>query len=558
MNRIEYQVRSARRRLILGTFGRALCMTMFAALIVATIAVAIPAIWVLDIDFNTWAYSWIGGAAVAALLSATVFALVSAPTATEVAAEVDRRFGLRERISSSMTLDQRDQESDFGLALMADAEKRAAQLEVADRFSLRPSRLSWLPISLVPVLAIVLLLVEPAARESNASSTSKVDSAEIKQVKKVAEQLKKRLQQKRRNADADGLKEAKELFEKIEADLDKITSGKKMDRKDAMIAMNDMKKKLEERRGQLGTADEMKKLMAQMKGLEAGPAEKVAKAMENGKFGEAQKMVNELAKKMRDGKLSEQQKQQLKKQVEQMKQQLQKAVQQQKQKMQDLQRQIEQARREGRGQDAAKMQQQLNQMQQQGAQMQQMQQMAEAMNQAQKAMQQGDGAKAADALQQLSDQLGQMGKEMSELEDLQSAMDQLSQSKSQMRCQNCGGGGCKACQGMGQGMQFGMGDGQGQQPGMGLGKGQGQGDRPENENETNTYETQVRGDVKKGRAIIAGIADGPNRKGVTREDLKHAIEGALSEESDPLENQTLPRAEREHTQDYFNKLRDGV
>ena len=126
-------------------------------------------------------------------------------------------------------------------------------------------------------------------------------------------------------------------------------------------------------------------------------------------------------------------------------------------------------------------------------------------------------------------------------------MDQLSQSKEQMRCQQCQGAGCQACQGNG------FGDGQG----FGLGRGSGAGDRPESEDDTNTYETQVRGEVKKGKAIISGFADGPNRKGITREDVKQAIESAISEESDPSENQTLPRTEREHTQQYFNQLREG-
>ncbi len=553
MNRIEYQVRAARRRLILGRFGKALCVTLFAALIVATIAVAAPAIWVMEVDFNTWSQTWIVGSLVAALLAAVGYALSTAPTQTAVATEVDRRFGLRERLSSSLTLDDRDRDSDFGLALMADAEKRAAQLEIADRFALKPSRLGWLPISLVPVLAIVLLLVEPA-QQSNASSTSKTDIEQVKQVKKVAEQLKRRIQQQKRKAAAEGLKEAKELFEKMEADLDKLANKKSMDRKEAMIAMNDLKKELEERRGQLGSSEEMRKMMAQMKGLEAGPADKVAKSIEKGDFGQAKEMVKQLAKQMRDGKLSEQQKQQLKKQIEQMKEQLQKAAQKHEQDKKDLQRRIDQARREGRGQDAAKMQQQLNQMMQKDSQMQQMQKMAQALGQASQAMQQGDASKAANSLDQLSDQLGDMAQEMAELEDLQSALDQLSQSKNQMRCKSCGGNGCQQCQGNGMG-QFGMGQGQGN--GDGLGKGSGQGDRPENENETNTYETQVRGKVKQGRAIIAGIADGPNRKGITREDLKHAVESTLSEESDPLENQQLPRAEREHTQSYFNKLREG-
>ena len=78
------------------------------------------------------------------------------------------------------------------------------------------------------------------------------------------------------------------------------------------------------------------------------------------------------------------------------------------------------------------------------------------------------------------------------------------------------------------------------------------------EEDTNTYETQVRGQVKKGRAIIAGFADGANKKGISREDLKQAIQGALSEESDPTENQTLPRTEREHAQQYFDQLREGT
>ena len=40
-----------------------------------------------------------------------------------------------------------------------------------------------------------------------------------------------------------------------------------MDRKDAMIAMNDLKKQLEERREQLGSSEQMRKAMSQMKGL---------------------------------------------------------------------------------------------------------------------------------------------------------------------------------------------------------------------------------------------------------------------------------------------------
>lgn len=552
MNRIESQVRAARRRLILGRFGQALCVTLFAALVVSTIAVAVPALRFMEIDYDTWVTSWIGGSVLAAVIAAAAYALMTAPSIDSVATEVDKRFGLKERLSSSLTLEDLDRESDFGVALVADAEKRAAQLEISDRFQIKPSKLGWLPISLVPVLAVVLLLVEPA-KPSDASSTQKVDALEAKQVQTVAAQLKKRIAQQKRKADAEGLKESQELFERMEADLKKITERKDLSRKDAMIAMNDLKKQLEERREQLGSSEQMRRALSQMQGLESGPGEKVAKSIEKGNFGEAKEMAKQLAAKMRDGKLSEQEKEQLKEQVRKMKEALEKAVEEHEQKKQELQRQIEEARKNGDGAKASQLQQELNKMNQKSSQMQQMQQMAESLNNAAKAMEQGDSAAAANAMEQMADQLGEMQQEMSELEDLESALDQLSQSKNQMRCQNCGGGGCQQCQGNG----FGQGFGDGMGDGNGLGKGSGFGDRPELENDTNTYETQVRGEVKRGKAIIAGFADGANRKGITREAVKAAVQSELSKESDPTENATLPRTEREHAQQYFDRLREG-
>lgn len=550
MNRIESQVRTARRRLILGIFGRAICVALFAALIVATIAVAVPGIRAINVDVQTWNLAWIIGCVSTAFLGAMVYCLVKAPDTERVALEVDRRFGLNERLSSSLSMTVEDRESDFGIAVVDDATRRADKLRIADEFRFEPNKLSWLPLSIAPILAIVLLLVQPA-QNSDASKDPNVDAAVAAQVQKAALQLKKRIEQQKRKADAKGLKDARDLFEKMETDLNQITEKKTMDRKEAMIALNDLKKQLEERRSQLGSNDQMRKAMSQMKSLQAGPAEEAAKSIAKGEFGKAQDVLNQLAKKMRNGKLGEKEKKQLKSQVEQLKKQLEKAVADQKKKEEQLKEKIEQAKREGRSKDAAEMQKQLNQMQQKSQQqMQQMQQMADKLGQAAQAMQSGDSEQAANSLEDMADQLGDMQQQMSELKDLESAMNELSQSKEQMRCKSCGGNGCQNCRG-------GMGQGKGEGEGDGLGEGSGQGDRPEEEDDTNSYETQVRGKVGKGKAVISGFADGPNRKGISREDVKRAIESSFSEESDPLENQQLPRTEREHAMDYFNKLRAG-
>ena len=337
------------------------------------------------------------------------------------------------------------------------------------------------------------------------------------------------------------------MFRKLEADLDKVAEKKNLNRKDAMIAMNDLKKELEKRRDELGSPEQVQRALAQMKGLESGPADQVAKSMEKGDFGKAKELIQDLAKKLKDGKLSQEEKAQLKKQIEQMQQQMQQAAEQHEQKKQDLQKQIDQAKQEGRGDDAAKLQTQLDGLEAQNGQMQKMQQMAESMKKAAEAMESGDAQQAGEALEEMSDQLQEMQQEMSEMEELQQAMDSLSQGKNQMRCKSCGGLGCEKCRG----------NQDGGKGGNEWGRGTGSGTGPETDLDSNTYDTQVRGDLQKGEVITAGTAEGPNRKGATQQEIQQAVESVLSKESDPLESQTLPRDEREHAEQYFNRLRDG-
>ncbi len=547
MNTIQSQVKRARRRILAGLFGRALCVSLFVALLISTLAIGAAAIWDVPVPLDIWSTWWVTGGVLGAILSAGVYAFVKRPTMQLVASELDRRFGLRERISSTMMLDSVQQQSPLAGALIADAQRRAGQISIAEKFSLRPNQWTWLPVSMVPVLALVMFLVEPA-KSSVASAAKSVDAAEAAQVSTAAEQLKRRIQAQRRKAEMEGLEEAEDLFRKLEADLDKVTQKNDLNRKDAMIAMNDLKKEIEKRREELGSPDQVQRALAQMKGLESGPAEKIAKAMEDGDFSKAKELVKELTQKLKDGKLTQADKDQLKKQMEQMQQQLQQAAQEHEQKKEQLKQQIDQAKREGRGEDAAKLQTQLNGLEVQDSQVQKMQQMAEAMEKATQAMENGDVQKASESLDQISDELDAMQQEMSEMEELQQAMDQLSECKSQMRCQSCGGAGCEQCRG---------GNADQAKGGSQWGRGTGSGTGPETDLDTNSYDTKVRGDVQKGEVVTAGTAEGPNRKGASQQEIQQAIESVLANESDPLENQSLPRDEREHAEQYFNRLRDG-
>ncbi len=55
--------------------------------------------------------------------------------------------------------------------------------------------------------------------------------------------------------------------------------------------------------------------------------------------------------------------------------------------------------------------------------------------------------------------------------------------------------------------------------------------------------------------MVTDLVDGPNSKGRIREQIKAELGSAEREESDPLTDQNLPRAQREHAREYFDALR---
>ena len=82
-------------------------------------------------------------------------------------------------------------------------------------------------------MVLVLILVDPTQTAETAAD-NEIDPAVAAQVKRASLQLKKRIEQQKRKADAKGLKEARDLFEQMEKDLDQITEKKNVDRKEGV------------------------------------------------------------------------------------------------------------------------------------------------------------------------------------------------------------------------------------------------------------------------------------------------------------------------------------
>jgi hypothetical protein len=149
-------------------------------------------------------------------------------------------------------------------------------------------------------------------------------------------------------------------------------------------------------------------------------------------------------------------------------------------------------------------------------------------------------------MSKLEQQLADLQQEADEMAMLDEAMSELEMAKDSMNCKECGGEGCKACMGMGQG-RF---------PGMGLGRGRGNGPRPEEKTGSQFYDSKVKQQTGKGAALVVDSVDGPNIKGQVEQQIQTEFESVKSGETDPLTSQQLPRAYREHTQKYFDSLRE--
>lgn len=551
MDELKKQVARAHRRLTFQRFLRVLTWSLFGTFLVAAIAIAIPKIWAVSVSETIWARGWLIGAAVLGLLIAIVWAILNRRSPLEAAIEIDQRFGLKERVSSTFALCQTDLETEAGRALVEDASRRVAKLDIGEKFRTEgKSRWSAL-LPLAPAAAAFLLILLPNAKQpENLAGATPLQVK--KQVQNSTEELKKKWAEKKRLAEEKDLEAAK-LFSELEKGVDEISKMDNVDKKQAMIKLNDLAKDIKKRRDQIGDAKKLQQQLNQLKNLKQGPATEMAKAMRQGNFSKAASELSKMQKKLKSGEMTAKDREKMAEQMQQMAKTLQQMSDAHKQAKDDLKKQIEQARKEGDRARAGDLQRKLDKLNQQNQQMKKMQQMASSMKQCSDCMKQGNGQQAQDAMQQMAKNMQQMAQDMEEMEMLNEAMEQLADAKDGMNCPQCQGMGCKACQGKNPGMGEGMGEGE--QPGMGLGKGKGAGARPEDKDADGSfYDSQVRGKIRRGKSVSTGMASGKNMAGEALEEVREAIEAANSESADPLTNVRLPKEYRDHVREYLDSV----
>lgn len=554
MDKLKQQVKLAHRRLVAQQFVAMLPGFLVIALSVAAVAVLVPKLVPVTWNTELWTWAWIGGSAAAGMLAAGLWTLLRRRSALDAAIEIDHRFGLKERVSSALALSADEQESAAGQALVADASRRIEGLDVGDRFGVRPGRRSLLPLVPAAIALLVATLLQDRAAE-DAAAAQAAALAEQQQVKQSTEVLRRRVAKKREEAMDKGLKDAEDLFKKLEDGTKKLGDKKEVDREKAMVKLNDLARDLEKRRDHLAGNERLKQQLAQMKDIDQGPADRLADAMRKGDMKKALDELRKLQDQLKNNELDKDAAQQLAQQLKQMKDKLAQAADAHKQAMDQLAQQLEDAKKAGNAAKANELQKQLDKLAQQAPAMDALKKIAQQMDQASKDLKNGQGQKAADSLDQIAQDLKAMKQQADEAAMLDDMLDQIAQAKDSMACKNCGGAGCEKCRGAG--WQQGLNGGQGEGDGDGLGKGQGHGARPEEKTDTAAYDSRVRQNVGKGAATVTDLVDGPNVKGNVLEEVKAEIEAARREKADPLTGERLPRTHREHAREYFDAFRKG-
>lgn len=553
MKEILSQVSRARRRVLTGQFFDNLILALFIGLLAALVGLTLPKIrpWEFlstEQSLLRWNYSWVIGGVMLALIMAVIKTAHQASSHLLIATEVDRRFALNERLSSALCLSHEDLQSPAGQALLEDAVGSASTIDVRDEFRFQPTAKAALP--LLPCAGLFLLMLIPNAMQPEVpvAATEKVPHQELQLIIEEARKEK----EKRKEDVAKGLKDDKPDVKLLEQKFDALLNDKNLDKKTALAKLNDIKKEIENRKSELGDPQELKDNLNRLKDVAKGPAKRLSKSLGEGDMNEAQQAIKQLAEKLRDGKLSEVEKKQLAVDLEAMAEELQKAIEQQKEERQKLEEQMKQALEKGDLDKAAQLQDKIDQNEKKMKQQEKLEQLAQQLQDCAQCMkgenngqpkpgggQQQAESDAADTLDEIADMLEQMQADLEDIEDLEE-LEQLA-------------GDCKACLG---GLA-----GEDREGAARGGKDWGIGTDPDargreiGEDETGGFRARQRATLQQGERIMVGTADGENIAGRTSEEIRQLVEIGMGVETDPLENQRLPRAQRDHAQQYFDALR---
>ena len=541
MRELERPVARVFRRLRYQRFLSALVWST--ALALAVVAGVIAAEKLLNRSLPGAEWAPFAVAAGVGLLAAAVFSLVTGPSRLDAAIALDRVFHLNERVSTALSLPENLRTTPAGQALLADAIRKIADLDVTAEFGPRIPRRAW--VVLIPATICVVLLFAPTLvpRIAQARAAALVDT---KVFKEKAAVFTKKIASQRQSIDKEKFPEAEKLLAEIQKKSEDLAKAPPSSKDKMMVELNALTDALKDRQKQLGSPEQVKRQLKQLKEMGSqGPADQLVKDLAKGDFKKAAEQLKELQEKLASGKMSEAEKKALKEQLGEMAKKLSDLA-----NLEQRKKQLEEARKNG-GLTEKQFAKEMEKLEEQAKQLKQIQQLANKLGEAQKALQAGDAKKAAESLGMTEQQMQQMAKQLEELENLDGAMAELQDAKNGMQSDGSNQLGDDS-------NMFGTGNSQRKGMGNGLGRGRGQGDRPIAPDETATYKSKVKQQLKKGKAVYQGLTTPTNTvKGDVVIQMQEEMEAAEGLNAEALSNQKIPRRLEKHVRAYYDELNKG-
>jgi hypothetical protein len=572
MNDIRHILARASKRLFLIDLFRTLSLTLFMVLsalfLVRIVQKLVPTIEV------PWNLTFIISAGVV-VVSAFVWSIIRRPDEDQVAREIDERADLRESISTALCVD--DENTPWSKAIVSDASSRAKRVVMKDALPIQSPK-SW-PMPIAAALALVAVWWVPQtditgllAKKQQAQDKQ----AELTQVQATVNEAQKKIEEIKALAKLDLETEGEETSPELTPESTEFVDPEEIARA-AIKELTSLSDKLDEKRNNEdgATFDAIKDMTRQLNTPEQGPVSEMARAMARGDFKEAQQQLKELAEGIKDGSLSEEQKEQATKQLESMKQQLEQMAQnrqsleeqlkaaglseQQAKQLatdpQTLQKALEEA---GATQEQAQQLAQAAQAQQRASDA--AGSMAQAMGQMAAGMQQSNPSEMSEGLESMSGQLSSMEQMQQEMQSLEMAMSDASQQLDKLgQCTNPGSGG--QGQGFGENAQWGQngqyqeGSSQGFGKGSGgPGKGMGAGPDP---SATDYQLKKERAEVQttnEGPVIASTMVQGSQIRGESSATFSEVVESASASAAEAIETKRVPRKHESAVQQYFGRL----
>ncbi|MEQ8769095.1 MAG: hypothetical protein RIB60_01145 [Phycisphaerales bacterium] len=518
-----------------------------------------------------WATAWLIGAGVALVL-AGVWAIAARKKELEIAQHVDERAGLRESLSTALVVAKA--QDGWSRNVVESAGERAKRVVVRDTVPITAPRLWAMPAALLLALAAVWWLPSYDVTGMFAErEQAEEQQREIQEVRAEAQAAEEKIQELMSKAGMEVDDEGEAADEQPEIDPNAPITPEDV-RREAIKKLTNLADQLDEKLNESEEAKALEALnrsMRQLKTPGEGPGSEMAKQMARGNYEQAQQELEKLAEQIASGEMSEEQKQQLAKNLEAMSEQLRELADQRQQLEEQLQAagySAEQAQQMAR--DPSQMQQQLQQNQDLSQeQKQQLQQQAQAQQRASDSMNGACNAMSqmAQGLQNPSQQGGQqsmdgaqaMGQQLSQMEMMQAEMQsaQMAMSEAQAQLQRMGQGMCEGSSpGQGQGMNgaWRMGESTAMGSGSG-GPGRGNGFGPEAQ-ATDYMVRKEKANVNTGEGpvIASTLVHGAQIRGESKQTFSAVATSARAEAAEAIEHSRVPRRHESAVQHYFGRL----